>query len=140
MHIAKLQLVNYRNFARADFHFNKNINTIIGENGSGKTNVFRAIRLLLDESMSRSALRLEERDFNRGLSDWRGHWIIISLQFDEISDDESIQALFVHQTGVLEDELVERATLNLIYRPKAISLYISQPSPSRSARNVSAAA
>lgn len=119
MHIAKLQLVNYRNFARADFHFNKNINTIIGENGSGKTNVFRAIRLLLDESMSRSALRLEERDFNRGLSDWRGHWIIISLQFDEISDDEPIQALFVHQTGVLEDEPVERATLNLIFRPKA---------------------
>lgn len=119
MHISRLQLVNYRNFACANFHFNKNINTIIGENGSGKTNVFRAIRLLLDENMSRSALRLEERDFNRGLVDWRGHWIIISLQFDEVSDDEAIQALFVHQTGVLGEDPVERATLNLIFRPKA---------------------
>jgi putative ATP-dependent endonuclease of the OLD family len=119
VHISKLQLVNYRNFARANFHFNKNINTIIGENGSGKTNVFRAIRLLLDDKMSRSATRLEERDFNRGLGDWRGHWIVISLQFQEISDDEAIQALFMHQAAVLGEEPVERATLNLIYRPKA---------------------
>lgn len=111
--------MNYRNFARANFHFNKNINTIIGENGSGKTNVFRAIRLLLDDKMSRSATRLEERDFNRGLGDWRGHWIVISLQFQEISDDEAIQALFMHQAAVLDEEPVERATLNLIYRPKA---------------------
>lgn len=119
MHISKLQLVNYRNFACASFHFNKSINTIIGENGSGKSNVFRAIRLLLDENMSRSALRLEERDFNRGLNDWRGHWIIISLEFEDVSDDEAIQALFMHQTAVLDEEPVARATLNLIYRPKA---------------------
>ena len=73
MHISKLQLVNYRNFERANIVFKKGINTIIGENGSGKTNLFRAMRLLLDENMRRSALRLEERDFHRGLSNWRGH-------------------------------------------------------------------
>ena len=48
MHITKLSLVNYRNFKNVKFLFNKGINTIIGENGSGKTNLFRAMRLLLD--------------------------------------------------------------------------------------------
>jgi putative ATP-dependent endonuclease of OLD family len=119
MHISKLQLLNYRNFSRAEFHFQKGINTIIGENGSGKSNVFRAIRLLLDDTLSRSALRLDVRDFNRALADWRGHWIIVSLQFDDVSQDEAVQALFLHQTGALEDEPVERATLNLLFRPKA---------------------
>jgi putative ATP-dependent endonuclease of OLD family len=119
MHISKLQLLNYRNFSRAEFHFQKGINTVIGENGSGKSNVFRAIRLLLDDNLSRSALRLEVRDFNRSLGDWRGHWIVVSLQFDEVSQDEAIQALFLHQTGGLDDEPVARATLNLLFRPKA---------------------
>ncbi|WP_240317679.1 ATP-dependent nuclease [Janthinobacterium lividum] len=119
VHISKLQLVNYRNFSRAEFHFQKGINTIIGENGSGKSNVFRAIRLLLDETLSRSALYLDVKDFNRALGDWRGHWIIVSLQFAEISQDEAIQALFLHQTGELELDPIERATLNLLYRPKA---------------------
>ena len=55
MHISRLQLVNYRNFERANVIFNKGVNTIIGENGSGKTNLFRALRLLLDDTLLRSA-------------------------------------------------------------------------------------
>lgn len=116
MHISQLTLVNYRNFPRAKLTFTKGVNTIIGENGSGKTNLFRAIRLLLDDSMSRSAFRLDVSDFHRGLGDWRGHWIVISLEFEEISADESVQALFLHGTGVLPT--VDRATYNLIFRPK----------------------
>lgn len=117
MHISKLQLVNYRNFARANVHFNKGINTIIGENGSGKTNLFRAIRLLLDDDLIRMAYRLDEGDFHRGLGDWRGHWIIISLEFEEVSQDEALQALFLHGTGNVEGDQVGRATYNLIFRP-----------------------
>lgn len=51
MHISKLSLVNYRNFANTKLLFQKGINTVIGENGSGKTNLFRAVRLLLDDNM-----------------------------------------------------------------------------------------
>ncbi len=53
MHLSKVNIVNYRNFGNTKFIFSKGINTIIGENGSGKTNLFRAIRLLLDDSMRR---------------------------------------------------------------------------------------
>jgi putative ATP-dependent endonuclease of OLD family len=127
MHISKLGLINYRNFANAKLIFKKGTNTIIGENGSGKTNVFRAVRLLLDDNMIRAAHRLDETDFHRGLQNWRGHWIIISLEFEEISPDEAIQALFLHATGIVGPATVSKATYNLIFRPKMdIRLSLSQ--------------
>lgn len=119
MHISKLSLVNYRNFKNAKLLFNNGINTIIGENGSGKTNLFRAMRLLLDNSMPRSATLLTELDFCRSLGDWRGHWIVISLEFNDIASDETSQSLFLHGVGNAEDDVVTRATYNLIFRPKA---------------------
>lgn len=119
MYVSKVSLVNYRNFKNAYFEFNKGINTIIGENGSGKTNLFRAIRLLLDDDLLKFSNKIEAGDFNRTLDRWQGHWIIISLEFSEISADESIQALFVHGLGVAEDNEVETATYNLLFRPNA---------------------
>ncbi|MCW6638693.1 ATP-dependent nuclease [Yersinia ruckeri] len=119
MHITKLSLVNYRNFQNVKLLFNNEINTIIGENGSGKTNLFRAMRLLLDNSMPRSATKLAEGDFCRALGNWRGHWIIISIEFSNIASDEASQSLFLHGLGNAEDEVVTRATYNLIFRPKA---------------------
>lgn len=127
MHISKISLINYRNFRNTLFEFKKGINTIIGENGSGKTNLFRAIRLLLDDSMLRMSYKLNEGDFNRHLGDWRGHWIIISIEFADLSSDEAIQALFVHGVGNIEDNTVDKATYNLFFRPKAdIRLKLSQ--------------
>ncbi|WP_122046702.1 AAA family ATPase [Vibrio atlanticus] len=121
MHITKLNLVNYRNFKNVKLHFNKGINTVIGENASGKTNLFRAMRLLLDNSMPRSSTKLSEDDFCRSLGPWRGHWIIISCEFSDISSDEASQSLFLHGNGNIdgENEVVTKATYNLIFRPKA---------------------
>lgn len=127
MHITKLSIVNYRNFKNSKFVFTKGINTIIGENGSGKTNLFRAMRLLLDNSMPRSSTKLNEGDFCRALGDWRGHWIIISIEFDNISSDESSQSLFLHGVGNAENNIVTKATYNLMFRPKPyIRKYLSQ--------------
>ena len=119
MYISKVSIRNYRNFLNASFVFKKGINTIIGENGSGKTNLFRAIRLILDDNLYRYAYKLEENDFNRSLDDWKGHWIIISIEFSELSSDEAIQALFVHGAGNITDDTVDKATYNLFFRPKA---------------------
>jgi len=120
MHISNVILVNYRNFSKSKFNFKKGINTIIGENGSGKTNLFRAIRLLLDNNIYSSAYKLDEGDFNRTLLDWRGHWIIIAIEFEDISKDEAIQALFTHGTGIVENPVdLNTATYNLFFRPKA---------------------
>ncbi|MFA5970772.1 MAG: AAA family ATPase [Lentimicrobiaceae bacterium] len=121
MYISKVSLVNYKNFANAKFIFNKGINTIIGENGSGKTNVFRAIRLLLEDASLQFAYKLSESDFNRtlGKDGWKGQWIIISIEFDEINNEEAIQSLFIHGAGIAEKDYVKKATYNLFFRPKA---------------------
>lgn len=120
MYISKICLVNYRSFANAKIVLNKGINTIIGENGSGKTNLFRAIRLLLEDASIQYAYKLTENDFNRKLgNNWKGHWIIISLEFSDLNKDEAIQSLFIHGAGIAEQDYVEKATYNLFFRPKA---------------------
>ncbi|GAL81911.1 predicted ATP-dependent endonuclease of the OLD family [Algibacter lectus] len=121
MYISKVSLINYKNFANAKFLFNKGINTIIGENGAGKTNVFQAIRLLLEDTSLHYSYKLTENDFNRVLEDdsWKGHWIIISLEFNELTNEEAIQSLFIHGAGIAEDDYVDKASYNLFFRPKA---------------------
>lgn len=88
MYLKYLQIVNYKNFKASKFDFNKGANTIIGENDSGKSNAMTALRILLDGSYYYSTKRLKEDDFADFLGDWRGHWIIISAYFDEITSDE----------------------------------------------------
>lgn len=51
MHISRLRVRNFRNFRKAEFQFQEGVNALIGENGSGKTNAFYALRLLLDDSL-----------------------------------------------------------------------------------------
>lgn len=91
------------------------MNTLIGENGSGKTNAFYAMRLLIDDSLSRRAIQLRETDFNRALGDWKGHWIIISLDFEELDTSEGCQ-IIRHNVGHMTAE--NKGTYTLIYRPK----------------------
>lgn len=124
MHISKVSLINYRNFRHAKVELRPGINTIIGENGSGKTNLFRAIRLLLDENMVAQANRLDETDFNRGLDDWRGHWIVIRLEFSGMSSAETIQSLLVQNVAAIDGSSdtgnntnEQPATYSLVFRP-----------------------
>ncbi len=44
--ITTLKLHNFRNYINVVFNFSKKINVILGENGSGKTNILEAITLL----------------------------------------------------------------------------------------------
>lgn len=88
MYLKYLQVVNYKNLKATKFDFKKGANTIIGENDSGKSNAMTALRILLDDSYYYSTKRLKESDFADSLDDWKGHWIIISAYFDEITCDE----------------------------------------------------
>ncbi len=88
MYLKYMQIVNYKNLKRACFKFDKGANTIIGENDSGKSNAMAALRILLDDTYYYNPKRLKESDFSDALGDWRGHWIILSAYFDEISSEE----------------------------------------------------
>ena len=88
MYLKYIQIVNYKNLQSARFEFAKGANTIIGENDSGKSNALTAMRILLDDSFYYNTKQLKETDFSYALDDWKGHWIVISAFFDEISDDD----------------------------------------------------
>ncbi|MCX4366204.1 MAG: AAA family ATPase [Bacilli bacterium] len=88
MYLKYLQIINYKNLKSTWFEFRAGSNTIIGENDAGKSNAMNALRILLDDTYYYNEKRLKESDFSYGLDDWKGHWIIISAYFDEITDVE----------------------------------------------------
>jgi len=50
MYISKIELSNFRNFEEESVLFNPGLNVIIGHNNSGKTNLLRALQLVLDRN------------------------------------------------------------------------------------------
>ena len=115
MHISSLSFRNFRNFRNSKLNFKNGINTIIGENGSGKTNLFYALRILLDDTLPRY-FKFYLADFNRALGNWAGHWIIISIVFNELDANEEAQALAVHSSGHMETE--NQGSYSVYFRPK----------------------
>ena len=88
MYLKYIQIVNFKNLRKTRFEFGEGANTIIGENDSGKSNAMTAMRILLDDDYFYNTKRLKESDFSTSLEDWRGHWIIISAFFDQITDKD----------------------------------------------------
>lgn len=65
MYISKIQICNFRNFKHKEIEFNDGINVIIGHNNAGKTNLIKALSLVIDTQNSK---RLEVDDFNKNLT------------------------------------------------------------------------
>ncbi|MEC0093818.1 AAA family ATPase [Paenibacillus macquariensis] len=65
MYISGIKLENYRNFKNKAVSFNDGINVIIGHNNAGKTNLIKALALVLD---SNGKKRLDIHDFNKSIS------------------------------------------------------------------------
>lgn len=85
MYLNHFQVVNYKNLKTAHFSFVEGVNTIIGENDSGKSNAMTALRILLDDSYYYNTKRLKDNDFSDTLNNWKGHWIIFSAVFGNIT-------------------------------------------------------
>ena len=117
MYISKLSIRNYRNFRNITLNFQKGVNTIIGENGSGKSNILYALRLLIDENLPRN-IKLYESDFNRSLNQWKGHWIIIQIEFSDLDVSEEAQAIAMHKAGTMDEYDSTKGTYSLIFRPR----------------------
>jgi len=62
MYISKIQISNFRNFKEKEIEFNDGVNVIIGHNNAGKTNLIRALSLVIDNQKPK---RLEIDDFNK---------------------------------------------------------------------------
>lgn len=112
MYISKLKIRNYKNFYKCSINLENDVTTIIGENGTGKTNLFYALRQLLDRNNRHF---LEENDFSYKLDKPNGHWIIISVYFKDIPNFEEIPEAVSFNANE-ENE----AVYTLIYRPNKI--------------------
>ena len=64
MNIKNVTIKNFRNFSDLSIDFSEGFQTIIGENNIGKSNLYWAIRLVLDKELSYNARKLELRDFH----------------------------------------------------------------------------
>ena len=63
MNIKSITIKNYRNFNDFSIDFSKGFQTIIGENNIGKSNLYWAIRLILDRDLSYNTRNLDIKDF-----------------------------------------------------------------------------
>lgn len=59
MIVDSISLINFRNHSKKEFKFDKGLNTIVGPNGSGKTNIAEAIYYL---SLARSFKGIDDED------------------------------------------------------------------------------
>lgn len=116
MYISQLELTNFRNFKNAIFKFKRGVNTLIGENSSGKSNALYAVRLLLDENLPINATKLLETDFNQNINEWKGHWIVLKLTFKDLDSSEAASFVAHHSQNVSNDE-ESVGTYALYYRP-----------------------
>lgn len=109
MLLSELYIRNFRNFHKIKIQFKDQNSVILGENGSGKTNLFRAIRHVIDK---RYLNRPKEDDFTISLeSTKKGHWIIIQAKFTGVTKELGSTAtrLKPDENGV--------AWINFFYRP-----------------------
>lgn len=86
MQLTKILIDNYRNFNNAEINFN-NHSLLFGTNDVGKTNLLRAIRLILDKSLSQVQYEADDSDYCI-YSD--KDYISIFLEFtvqDEVEDE-----------------------------------------------------
>ena len=111
MYISNVKIRNYKNFYKESIDFNKSISTIIGENGTGKTNLFNAIRLLTDNSFRHF---FNEDDFSYELKSFKCQWIVISIEFCEVPNPmvEPQAAEFDPKDGI--------SKYTLYFRPKKL--------------------
>ncbi|QKF58416.1 ATP-dependent nuclease [Aliarcobacter lanthieri] len=65
MYISKVKITNFRNFKSEEILFNDGINVIIGQNNAGKSNLIKALSLVLDGERIK---RLDIDDFNKSLT------------------------------------------------------------------------
>jgi len=115
MHISRIQIQNFRNFAELDVNLGTNA-VIVGENRIGKSNLLHALRLILDPSLPDSARNLRREDFWDGLGGDLGEddRIAISIDLSDFEED-------CNQLAVLAEHLIQSdpmvARLTYVWQP-----------------------
>lgn len=93
MRISSLRIQNFRNFRELDLVDLPRSLIVLGENNSGKSNLLRALQLVLDPSLPDRARQLERNDFWAGCAQpLSGDEIRIVLQLSDFDSDTRAKA------------------------------------------------
>ncbi|CAM4044167.1 AAA family ATPase [Cohnella lubricantis] len=94
MYISRLNISGYKNCKEnSEVRLNKGLNVLVGENGSGKTTIVNALRLILRENEF-SYMNIDEDDFYISLDkQYSAPDIRIDLTLDSLSSDEQVTFL-----------------------------------------------
>ena len=128
MNIKSITIKNFRNFKDFYIEFSEGFQTIIGENNIGKSNLYWAIRLILDKDLSYNTRNLEIKDFHGFKKDVtvEDHIIIsIELFSEDLASFPTFHAfktsdkiarvtyLYAHKSKFVEDdEIPEKVELS----------------------------
>lgn len=119
MNIKSIAIKNFRNFSDFSIEFSKGYQTIIGENNIGKSNLYWAIRLILDKELSYNARNLDIKDFHGFKKEVKiDDHVIISIElysedlasfptfhsFKTSDTTARITYLYAHKSKFIEDD------------------------------------
>jgi putative ATP-dependent endonuclease of OLD family len=114
MFVSRLFIRNFRNLRHFDVQIGSGVTCFIGENNAGKTNIFQAIRLVLDGNINAQRRRLQREDLSAGFSLAVPEHVLISVEFSDFAGRPNEEALPF--TAVLQNG---RARISYRFRPKA---------------------
>lgn len=78
MYISKIKIENFRNFKGNEIEFNDGINVIIGHNNAGKSNLIKALGLVLNPD-AKKRLSINDFNMNTTLDELRQHSPKVSI-------------------------------------------------------------
>ncbi|KRA17963.1 AAA family ATPase [Lysobacter sp. Root604] len=115
MHLAKLSIRNFRNFAAVDIPLAGNV-VLLGENRVGKSNLLLAIRLVLDPTIPESMRQLKLSDFCDGCDLSTNPRIEVHVDFADFDSDPALVALLTDFRTAADPRI---ARLSYVYRKRA---------------------
>lgn len=117
MRISRVAVKNFANFQNVDFATDESL-VIVGENKAGKSNLLRALRLVLDPTLPDRDRQLGLEHFWDGLGDSKlGATVKVVVEFTDFEDDDNL--LTVLGGSLVDTETPVVARLTYLYRPKA---------------------
>lgn len=117
MRISRIAVENYANFENVDFATDDSL-VIVGENKAGKSNLLRALRLVLDPMLPDRDRQLGLEHFWDGLGDAKlGATVKVVVEFTGFEDNDNL--LTVLGGSLVDTETPVVARLTYLYRPKA---------------------
>lgn len=117
MRISRIAVENYANFENVDFATDGNL-VIVGENKAGKSNLLRALRLVLDPMLPDRDRQLGLEHFWDGLGDAKlGATVKVVLELTDFEDNDNL--LTVLGGSLVDTTTPVVARLTYLYRPKA---------------------